>query len=354
MRKINKTIVSIILLAFLVLSLVGCGNNLSASGQENGSSPSIPKQINFGILRVPNDETIAISEKIFDKYFTEKGIKCNFIVFDSGVEANKAFASGSIDFATMGHTNAVVALSTGLDVELIWIHEVLGEIEALAVKESSNINSIEELAGKKIAAPFASTSHYSLLNALKNAGIEDKVELLDMQTADIVAAWERGDIEAAYTWQPSLGKLLKDGKVIINSEEMANQGYVTANVKLVRKKFAEQYPDLVASFIACIAEGSMIYRQDSNEGANIVAKELQIEPQDALDQMKGSIWLSPEEELKEQYLGSSDSVGNFAAIMKDTADFLAQQGFLNKVPTQEEFSKFINSRYIEEAIKILK
>ncbi|WIV12356.1 glycine betaine ABC transporter substrate-binding protein [Proteiniborus sp. MB09-C3] len=354
MRKIKKTIASIILLAFLAPSLVGCGNKLSASGQENGSNPSVPKQINFGILRVPNDEAIAISQKIFDKYFTEKGIKCNFIVFDSGVEANKAFASGSIDFASMGHTNAVVALSTGLDVELIWIHEVLGEIEALAVKESSNVNSIEELAGKKIATPFASTSHYSLLNAIKNAGIEDKVELLDMQTADIVAAWERGDIEAAYTWQPSLGKILKDGKVIINSEEMANQGYVTANVKLVRKKFAEQYPDLVASLIACLAEGSMIYRQDSNEGANIVAKELEIEPQDALEQMKGSIWLSPEEKLKEQYLGNSDSAGKFAAVMKDTADFLAKQGFLNKVPSQEEFSKFINSSYIEEAIKILK
>lgn len=354
MRKSMKTLALIILSGLLVLSLIGCGNNLNSSNQEKGTNTSLPKQINFGILRVPNDENIAISQKIFDKYFTEKGIKCNFIVFDSGVEANKAFASGSIDFASMGHTNAVVALATGLDVELIWIHEALGAIEALAVKDSLNISSIEELAGMKIATPFASTSHYSLLNALKNAGIEDQVELLDMQTVDIVAAWERGDIEAAYTWQPSLGKILKDGKVIINSEEMANQGYVTANVKLVRKKFAEQYPDLVASFIACLAEGSNIYRENPNEGASIVAKELQIEPQDALEQMQGAIWLAPEELLKEQYLGSSDSVGNFAMIMKDTADFLAQQGFLNKVPTQEEFNNFINPSYIEEAIKILK
>ncbi|SDY73357.1 taurine transport system substrate-binding protein [Proteiniborus ethanoligenes] len=354
MRKSMKALALIMLSGVLVLSLIGCGNNLNVSGQAKGPNTSLPKQINFGILRVPNDETIAISQKIFDKYFTEKGIKCNFIVFDSGVEANKAFASGSIDFASMGHTNAVVALATGLDVELIWIHEVLGEIEALAVKKSSNINSIEDLAGKKIATPFASTSHYSLLNALKNAGIEDQVELLDMQTVDIVAAWERGDIEAAYTWQPSLGKILKDGKVIINSEEMANQGYVTANTKLVRKKFAEQYPDLVASFIACLAEGSKIYRENPNEGASFVAKELQIETQDALEQMQGAIWLSPEELIKEQYLGNSNSTGNFAMIMKDTADFLAQQGFLNKVPIQEEFNNFINPSYIEEAIKILK
>ena len=217
MIKLRNILTLIIVLALTVFSLSGCVSKVDAFAHDNVSQESLPKEINIGILRVPNDENIAIRQSIFDKYFTESGIKCNFIVFDSGVDANKAFASGSIDFATMGNTNAIVALSRGLDVELIWIHEVLGDIEALAVKNGSNINKVEDLAGKKIATPFASTSHYSLLNALKIAGIEDKVQLLDMQTADIVAAWERGDIEAAYTWQPSLGELLKTGKTIITS-----------------------------------------------------------------------------------------------------------------------------------------
>lgn len=348
-----KRLILIFLIVILTLTLIGCSNLAVISNKED-TGESLPEQINFGILRVPNDETIAIAQKIFDKYFTEKGIKCNFIVFDSGVDANKAFASGSIDFATMGNTNAIVALSTGLDVEMVWLHEVLGEIEALAVKEDTNINKVEELEGMKIATPFASTSHYILLNALREAGIEDKVELLDMQTADIVAAWERGDIQAAYTWQPSLGKLLeKGGKTIITSEDMAKKGYITANVGLVRKEFSQKYPDLVANFIACLAEGSAIYRANPEEGANIVAKELEISPENAFNQMQGSIWLSPEEQLKEEYLGTNDKDGKFAVIMKDTAEFLAKQNFINKVPTQKEFNEFINSSYIEEAIKIL-
>lgn len=353
MIKLRNILTLIIILALTVFSLSGCVGKVDAFAQDNISQGALPKEINIGILRVPNDENIAIRQSIFDKYFTESGIKCNFIVFDSGVDANKAFASESIDFATMGNTNAIVALSRGLDVELIWIHEVLGDIEALAVKNGSNINKVEDLAGKKIATPFASTSHYSLLNALKIAGIEDKVQLLDMQTADIVAAWERGDIEAAYTWQPSLGELLKTGKTIITSEDMANQGYVTANVELVRKEFARKYPDMVAAFIACLAEGGEIYRQNPEEGAKIVAEELQIAPEDALEQMKGAIWLSPEEQLKQDYLGTSDSVGNFATIMKDTADFLEMQRFINKAPAQEAFNEFLNSEYIEKAINIL-
>lgn len=354
MKKHLKTIIIILVMITLILSLVGCSLNLGTTTQQNESDTSLPKEINIGILRVPNDENIAIAEKIFDRYFTDKGIECKFIVFDSGVDANKAFASESIDFATMGNTNAIVALSTGLDVEMIWLHEVLGEIEALAVKEDSNIENVEELAGMKIATPFASTSHYILLNALKIAGIEDKVQLLDMQTADIVAAWERGDINAAYTWQPSLGKLLESGgKVIISSEDMANKGYITANVGLVRKDFSQKYPELVASFIASLAEGAMIYRGNPKEGADIVAKELQISSVDALKQMSGSIWLTPEEQLNNEYLGTNSLPGQFSVVMKDTAEFLAQQNFISKVPTQEEFNKFINSSYIERAIQIL-
>lgn len=354
MKRYLKTIITILVLTILIISLMGCSINLGVSTQEHGPDASLPQKINIGILRVPNDETIAISKNIFDKYFIDKGIECNFIVFDSGVDANKAFASGSIDFASMGNTNAIVALSTGLDVEMIWLHEVLGEIEALAVRDGANINRIEDLTGMKIATPFASTSHYVLLNALKVAGIEDKVQLLDMQTTDIVAAWDRGDIDAAYTWQPSLGKLLEnDGKVIISSEDMANQGYITANVKLVRKEFAQKYPELVASYIACLEEGARVYRGSPNEGANIVAKELQIKPEDAISQMNGALWISAEEQLKKDFLGTTNSVGNFSMIMKDTADFLAQQNFINKVPSQEAFNEFINSSYIQRAIQIL-
>ena len=122
-----KKILICVLIGVIAISLAGCGNNPGKSTQK---SEALPEEINFGILRVPNDETIAMVEGLFDEYFKEKGIKCNLTVFDSGAEANQALASGSIDFATMGNVNAVTALSRELGVEMIWIHEVLGEIEA--------------------------------------------------------------------------------------------------------------------------------------------------------------------------------------------------------------------------------
>lgn len=352
MKKLYKNIFLVALIGILLGVLVGCGGNSDDGSKTSGASSSIPEEINVGILRVPNDETLAIAEGIFDKYFTEKGIKCNFIVFDSGVQANKALASGSVDLASMGNTNSIISLAMDLDVEMIWIHEVLGEIEALAVKNDSGINKIEDLEGMKIATPFASTSHYVLLNALKEAGIDEKVQLLDMKTPEIVAAWDRGDIKAAYTWQPSLGKLLEDGKMLVSSEDMAKKGYITANVKVVRKEFAEKYPDLVGDYIACLTEAGDMYREDPEKAAESIARELEIEKEDALLQMRGSIWCTPEELLEENYFGISGEPGNFATVMKDTSDFLKEQGSIDNSPSKDEFNSYVNPVYIEKSLEI--
>lgn len=344
-NKIVKMIAVSFLIVVIVFSITGCGND------QNESSDVLPEEINFGILRVPNDETIAMVEGMFDEYFTEKGIKCNFIVFDSGVEANQALASGSIDFATMGNVNAVTSLSRELGVEMIWIHEVLGEIEALAVKNGSGINKLEDLVGERVAVPFASTSHYVLLNAFKNAGIEDEVKLLDMQTTEIVAAWERGDIKAAYLWQPTLGKVLETGKVIVSSKEMAERGYITANVELVRKKFSKKYPDLVTSFITLLANAGDIYREDPQKAADIVSQKLEITPEEALKQMGGSTWHTRKKLLGQDFFGRTDKPGNFAVIMKETSDFLQKQNSIDDSPSQEEFNKYVNPLYIEKSLE---
>jgi len=350
-----KKLILLFLITALALTLTACGTEQSKNGSsetENAAvQESLPKEINLGVLRVPNDETIALAEGFFDEYFTKRGIEVNTRVFDSGVEANQALASGSIDFATMGNTNAITALARELNVELVWIHEVLGENEALAVKDGSGIEDIEDLVGKRIAVPFASTAHYILLNVLKEAGIEKDVQLLDMQTAEIVAAWERGDVQAAYTWQPTLAQLLESGTTLTDSREMAEKGYITANVEVVRKRFSEEYPELVADFISALTKAGDIYRNDPEKAAKIAGNELGLEAEVALHQMRGTTWKTREELLSGEFFGSVEQPGNFATVMKDTSDFLQNQGSIEESPSQEAFNEYVNSEYIKMSLE---
>uniref|UniRef100_UPI003754964C ABC transporter substrate-binding protein n=1 Tax=Escherichia coli TaxID=562 RepID=UPI003754964C len=77
------------------------------------------------------------------------------------------------------------------------------------------ISKREDLIGKRIAVPFISTPHYSLLAALKHWGIKPgQVEIVNLHPPAIIAAWQRGDIDGAYVWALAGNALEKDGKVV--------------------------------------------------------------------------------------------------------------------------------------------
>ena len=343
MKKV-KRLLAVLLSMVFVFALTACGGDKKAADGE------LPEKINIGVQQMPNDDTIAKSQGIFDKYFTDQGIEVNYVSFDSGADVNTALASGDIDFGLMGTSPAAIALSLGIDCEMIWIHEVLGDIESLAVKTDAGIKSLEDLKGKKVAVPVGSTAHYSLLNALSGAGIEADVEILDMQPTDIVAAWSRGDIEAAYVWQPQLQNLLDDGgEILISSEDMAAEGCVTANVEVVSKKFSEAYPDLVVDYIKACSEAADMYRSNPDEAAEIVAEALEIDVENAKTQMEGSIWLTLDEMTSADYFGTAEEPGKLATIMKETADFLQEQKSIEEAPDQEAYNAYVNGSYIEQA-----
>lgn len=132
---------------------------------------------------------------------------------------------------------------------------------------------------------------------------------------------------------------------------MIEKGYITANVEVVRKDFSDKYPELVAFFISCMSEAADIYRQDPEKAAAIVAEELEIDAKDALLQMSGSSWYTRKELLDEDFFGTSKDPGGFARIMKDTSNFLQNQGSIDYSATQEEFNDYVNPEYIEKSLK---
>lgn len=342
--KVNKIIKTISILCAISTLFMGCGSSKSKE-----VTADEPKVVNIGTQQMPNDEGIAKAKGYFEE---EMGVEINLVEFDSGKDVNNALASGSIDFGLLGSSPATLGIANGADVELIWIHEVLGKVESLAVRNDANINSIKDLEGKKIATPFASTAHYSLLNALKLNGIGEKdVELLDMQPSDIYAAWQRGDIDAAYVWEPTLANLLTDGKILLSSADMAEQGVITSNVEVVRKDFAKNYPELVTKYIKALDKGVGLYKENQDDAVKTIAGALQISEEDALLQMQGSMWLSAEEQLDSKYFGTSQSKGNLVKSLKDTANFLLEQKSITSVPKDSVFEQAVNPKYIEDAIK---
>ena len=344
--KKNHMFSKLLFLSCSALLFAACGGADSATDSSTASADGdLPDKVIIATLEMPNDEGIAKAEGYFED---EMGVPVEIVQFESGKAINQAMVSGAVDFGLTGSGSAVLGIASGIPIEMIWIHETLGSVEALAAKSALNATSLEDLKGKNVGVPFASTAHYSLLRAITASGFEETdFTLIDLQPSDIFAAWQRGDIDAAYVWEPTLSELLADGNIVLHSGDVAEMGYMTANVEIVRSEFGEAYPEIVEKYIASVDKAVTLYREDPDQAISIIAKSLNITEESAKLQMEGQNWISAAEQLDAANLGTSEAVGAMAATMLDMGQFYLDQGNITDLPSEEAFAEGINTTYIQ-------
>ncbi|MBR0163439.1 MAG: ABC transporter substrate-binding protein [Lachnospiraceae bacterium] len=338
-----KRIISAGMCVITACVLAACGTG----GTEPAPQGDRPAQVNIGTQQLPNDEMIAIIKGYYEE---EMGVPVHVINFEAG-DIRNAMMAGDIDFAMLGSSSAILGRANGMDVSLVWIHEIIGTSEQLVAHEDSDIRTMEDLRGRTVAAAFTSTAHYSLLNALELYGMEEtELTILDMQQPDIIAAWDRGNLDAAYVWEPGVSRLLETGRTVITSEELAKEGILTANVEMVRNEFAAQYPEMVQAYIRAVDRACADFRADPDAAAALVGDYIGITAQEALVQMRGSVWLSAEEQLLPEYMGTTESPGAYADSVVDTADFLYSLNSLKEEPDDSYMRAFVDPRHVEAVL----
>ncbi len=257
-----------------------------------------------------------------------------------------AIASGSVDIGYVGSSPLAAAASRELPIETIYVVGLIGPSEALAAK---GVEKPEDLVGKKIATPFVSTAHYSLLTALKHWGIDPKsLEILNLRPPEIAAAWERGDIDGAYVWDPVLAEIKKTGKVVATSSDVAAWGGPTFDAWIVRKEFAEQHPDVVKAFVKVTGETYAAYRADpakwsaTSPEAEKIARLTGAKQDEVPELLTGYTFPTLAEQAGPDLLG-----GGTVKAVAATAAFLKEQG---KIPAVlADYAPYVSSRWVTEA-----
>jgi taurine transport system substrate-binding protein len=359
-RNLRWLLVLTMLLA--AFGLIACGSDDSGSdtGDSNATaatdttqtsnastvSTEAPAEIRIGYQLIPNGDLIVKGEGWLEDAFPDSTIK--WVKFDSGGDVNTAIAAGSIDLGLAGSAPVSNGIAKDIGYKVPWIHDVIGDAESLAVTSGSGITSVEDLKGKTIAAPLASTTHYSLLTAIKNAGLQPSdVKIVDLEPDAILAAWTRGDIDGAYVWNPTLAELVKDGgKIIVSSAELAKQGALTADLAVVTNDFADQYPDAVQTWVDTQNRAVELYKSDPRAAAKVIGKELSISPQEALEQSKGLEFLNAKEQSAPDYLGTVAAPGKLSDALRSTAEFLAELGQLDGQAQPQLFKEALAPQYV--------
>lgn len=265
--------------------------------------------------------------------------------FDSGAEVIAAVTSGDVPVGNIGSSPLAAAASQNVPIQVFFVASVLGQSEALVTNDK--ISKPEDLIGKKVAVPFVSTTHYSLLSALKHWNVDaKKVEIVNLRPPEITAAWQRGDIDAAYVWDPALSQLKTNGKVLVSSEEVGKWGAPTYDLWIVRKDFAEKNPDFLTEFAKVTGKQVAAYNQDPKAYAanpDHVKKIAQLtgsKPEDVALLLAGNTYPNVAEQV--QILQ-----GPFANDVKKTAEFLKAQGKVDAV--KASYADNVAAKFVQAA-----
>ncbi|WP_050467095.1 taurine ABC transporter substrate-binding protein [Herbaspirillum chlorophenolicum] len=278
------------------------------------------------------------------------GYKVTFRKLASGADVIRALASGSVQIGEAGSAPIASGLSQGLDIQLFWILDNINDAEALVVRNGSGVNSLADLKGKRLAVPFVSTSHFHTLLALENAKVDPRgVKIVNLRPPEIAAAWERGDIDATFIWDPVLAKAKKSGQVLITSGQIAQQtGKATFDGIVVSKAFAQQNDAFLTELVKVLADTDDNYRKNkvawtadspqvkavakwSGAEASEVPASLALYEFPTLQQQASPAWLS----------------GGAAKSLAATAAFLKGQGTIQNV--LPDYSAGVNATWVRKA-----
>lgn len=278
------------------------------------------------------------------------GYKITYRKLASGADVIRTLASGAVQIGEAGSAPIASGLSQGLDIQLFWILDNINDAEALVVRNGSGVKSLADLNGKRIAVPFVSTSHFHTLLALEHAGIDPRnVKVVNMRPPEIAAAWERGDIDATFIWDPVLARVKKSGQVLTTSGQIAQQtGKATFDGIVVSKAFAAQHDAFLTELVKVLAASDDNYRRNkaawnaASAQVKSVAKLSGAEVAEVPASLALYEFPTLAQQASPQWLG-----GGAAKSLAATAAFLKTQGTIQQV--LPDYSAGVNATWVRKA-----
>lgn len=212
----------------------------------------------------------------FDRLLAAKGIHVNWFLFPAGPQLLEALNAGSIDLGHTGEAPPIFAQAAGVPLVYIGNEPPYPAGEAILVPKDSNIRSVADLKGEKVALNKGSNVHYLLVRALDQAGLKyQDIHPIYLPPADARAAFEGGSIDAWAIWDPYLtaaqaatgARILVDGSNLVANREFF----------LGSRKFVEAHPDVIAALREAVDKAAQWSTEKPQEVAEYLSPQVGID-----------------------------------------------------------------------------
>lgn len=178
----------------------------------------------------------------------QQGVNVKWVEFPAGPQLLEGLNVGSVSFGEAGEAPPIFAQAANSNLVYVANQPEAPKAEALIVQKDSNIQSVQDLKGKRIAFNKGSNVHYLLLKVLEanNLKLSD-IEVVYLPPSDARAAFERGAVDAWVIWDPFFAAAEHQigARVIATGENIvSNHQFYLAD-----RKFAEANPQIIDAVV---------------------------------------------------------------------------------------------------------
>jgi sulfonate transport system substrate-binding protein len=227
--------------ALVTLALTAACSSGGSSSSASSSSSSGPG----GVLNVGELGSAQVDAALLAASGQDKGMKyeLNWSLFPTGGPAFiEAVPSGSVDLALMADTPPIFGQVSGVATKVVGVETTLPKDKStveIFAKPGSGITSAKDLKGKKVALTQGTILQYTVVQALKKAGLSyTDITPVNLAPADAISAYKSGDVDAVAALGPQLAQLTIAGDKVVADGVGTTTGYqyaVAASAALADK-----------------------------------------------------------------------------------------------------------------------
>jgi len=226
---------------------------------------------------------IVRNQQLLEKAFAGSGTEVQWFFFKgAGPAVNEALSNQQLDFAYQGDLPAVVGRSNGLDTKLLAALGVRANLY-LAVPKGSEIKSIDDLKGKKVAVFRGTNGHLVSINLLAEHGLTERdIKVINLDTGSTQAALVSNGVDAAFGGR-ELFKLRDKGLIdIVYDNPTQDVRYPRQTALVVRGAYEKEHPANVQKVVDTLVDAAKWTSEDSHLEAVLTEWAKSNEPVDSL------------------------------------------------------------------------
>ncbi len=281
----------------------------------------------------------AIAEK--EGLFEANGVNVEMKWFDGYIESMEAFAAGQLDgnCQTLNDTISFAADAINGEVAVLVNDNSAGNDKIIVAED---INSVEDLVGKKVAVEEGVVDDFLLTLALEDAGLSrDDVEIVPLETGAAAAAFAAGQVDAVGAFPPFWSTALEreGSKELITSNDFPG---AIPDLLVMSQKIINERPDDVQAIVNTWFDILAFMEENPERADEIIAERAAITTEELQELKSGTRMFTLEDNL--EAFSDGEEIKHMPAAAEEMAEFMVGVGFIPEAP---DLSTILDDQFVQ-------